>query len=75
MRENNRYVTGDRNLIETLRTGSIGLLSAIIFIQLYTKYHNILINPSKVIHSCDNMGVVQRIKWMEIRSIKLPTTA
>eukprot|EP00957_Ditylum_brightwellii_P121085 9235820-Ditylum_brightwellii.AAC.1 len=59
-----------RKLTETLRTESIGLLSAIIFIKLYTKYHNTPINSNKVIHSCDNMGVVQRMKWMEVRNIK-----
>ena len=70
MWENNGYTPGNRTLTETLRTESIGLLSAIIFIHLYTKYHDISINSNKIIHSCDNMGVVQRIKWMEIRSIK-----
>eukprot|EP00957_Ditylum_brightwellii_P047012 3569700-Ditylum_brightwellii.AAC.1 len=70
MWENNGYAPGNRNLTETLRTESISLLSAIIFIQLYTKWHDIPINPNKVIHSCENMGVVQRVKWTEIRSIK-----
>eukprot|EP00957_Ditylum_brightwellii_P176560 13447091-Ditylum_brightwellii.AAC.1 len=58
--------------METLRTESTGLLSAIIFIHLYIKYHDIPINPNTVIYSCNNMGVVQRIKWMEIRSIQTP---
>eukprot|EP00957_Ditylum_brightwellii_P198414 15120224-Ditylum_brightwellii.AAC.1 len=57
MGENNGYALGNRKLMETLRTESISLLSAIIFMQLYTKYHDIPINPNKVIHSCNNMGV------------------
>eukprot|EP00957_Ditylum_brightwellii_P154139 11730248-Ditylum_brightwellii.AAC.2 len=70
--ENNGCVTGNRNVTETLRVESFGLLSAIVFIQLCTNYHDVAINPNKVIHSCNNMGVVQQMKWMEIISLQNP---
>eukprot|EP00957_Ditylum_brightwellii_P096790 7371443-Ditylum_brightwellii.AAC.1 len=43
-----------------------------IFFKRYMKYNNILFDPDQVIHYCDNMGVVKRMKWCNFCTVLTP---
>eukprot|EP00957_Ditylum_brightwellii_P152624 11617261-Ditylum_brightwellii.AAC.1 len=54
---------------QNLQTEGIGLLSAIVFLQHYTLFHNIKIEDDKMLHYCNNMGVVKQMGWAEMTSV------
>ena len=70
---NRGHVQGERHLLETLRTESVGLLSMLVFLKHYSIFHNVTLQLEKCVHYCDNMSVVQRIHWAEQRSIRSPS--
>eukprot|EP00957_Ditylum_brightwellii_P072865 5537735-Ditylum_brightwellii.AAC.1 len=43
-----------------------------IFFKHYVKYNKILFDPDKVIHYCDNMGVVKRMKCHNFCTVLTP---
>eukprot|EP00957_Ditylum_brightwellii_P155919 11868894-Ditylum_brightwellii.AAC.1 len=59
--ENKGHAQGKSHQIEILRIEGIGLLSVVIFLCHCTLCHHIRVNMDRVIHYCDNMGVVKQI--------------
>jgi hypothetical protein len=60
-------VPGNRHLMESLRTESVGMLSLTIFLLHYCKFHNIDLENENLFHYCDNSTVVKRMNWFQER--------
>eukprot|EP00978_Attheya_sp_CCMP212_P011911 scaffold29619_cov63-Attheya_sp.AAC.6 len=56
-------VQGNTNLMESLRTESVGLLSLTRFVYHYSKYYNLNLNQATTYHYCDNPTVVRCMQW------------
>eukprot|EP00957_Ditylum_brightwellii_P136282 10393649-Ditylum_brightwellii.AAC.1 len=71
--ESKGHAPGPLKQMESLRAESIGLLSILCFLTHYVHYHNLNINNDQWIHYCNNMSEVRRIKWMNIRTVIMPS--
>eukprot|EP00978_Attheya_sp_CCMP212_P022685 scaffold68115_cov70-Attheya_sp.AAC.3 len=61
------------NLMESLRTESVGLLSLTRFVHHYSNYYNMNLNQATTYHYCDNSTVVRRMQWYAAaRDIETP---
>eukprot|EP00957_Ditylum_brightwellii_P055746 4224034-Ditylum_brightwellii.AAC.1 len=70
--ENCSHTQGEQEQIKMLQTKTIGLLWIVIFVQHYTRYYNICVDPDLLVHFCDDMGVVSQIQWAELQSVLTP---
>ena len=61
-------VPGNRHLMESLRTESVGMLSLTIFLLHYCTFHNIDLENENLFHYCDNSTVVKRMNWFQERA-------
>jgi hypothetical protein len=67
-------VPGNRHLMESLRTESVGMLSLTIFLLHYCNFHDITLQNENMFHYCDNSTVVKRMNWFQDRINSSPNS-
>eukprot|EP00957_Ditylum_brightwellii_P210124 15364594-Ditylum_brightwellii.AAC.1 len=69
------HAKGNPNLIESLRTESIGALSLLCFLVHFCKYHCIAMNVNLWTHFFDNKTTMKCIQWSQKQTILTPPSA